>query len=471
MTSVKIPPIKTGIEFLASSHFHIGNENRWFSKKDPLAYKSTFKNDYTTQNIRKHGPVRIPPPSEIMHKDNRMLDQCSVTRQQFVPKVVQDDNYFKNSLTKTNFKMDRDDRIEAFETTHGVYYTAKTLAKKDELSNLMESHICHGDIWKEKWPESSYRQDFQSKPFSRRLETFNNTFADAKPIQGDPRSHGCEEMFNTSSRLFFPVHSRKEKIVVPNSTKYPQTTLPCGDKLPLLSTHQESFKDKFEVSAAIFDRDKALSNLQRTTFKIGDNRLDCFQTTTDDCYTFKQRGDSSTMRKLSISKSNVPEVCTDSLAAMSSINRTDYTAPPRDYRCHIVDGSNLHTISDISFGNSLKPSYKTTMDTSFPFKVSKYKRVCADRSHSSIPLKFYDNAPTSSSYRLEYLPKKGVKKLVPSAAGLENLVKSHFSEPISNIREFKSTHSDTYRPKQRVDVQLDVSSLQRSSVPIGTLLY
>lgn len=76
-----------------------------------------------------------------------------------------------------------------------------------------------GDIWKEKWPESSYRQDFQSKPFSRRLETFNNTFADAKPIQGDPRSHGCEEVFNTSSRLFFPVHSRKEKIIVPNSTK------------------------------------------------------------------------------------------------------------------------------------------------------------------------------------------------------------------------------------------------------------
>lgn len=161
MTSVKIPPIKTGIEFLASSHFHIGNENRWFSKKDPLAYKSTFKNDYTTQNIRKHGPVRIPPPSEIMHKDNRMLDQCSVTRQQFVPKVVQDDNYFKNSLTKTNFKMDRDDRIEAFETTHGVYYTAKTLAKKDELSNLMESHICHG-----KPTERNSRSIFWSLSFS-----------------------------------------------------------------------------------------------------------------------------------------------------------------------------------------------------------------------------------------------------------------------------------------------------------------
>ena len=147
-TIVKIPPRKTGLEFLASSHFQLGNEPKWLSKSDCLAYKSTFKHDYVPVNGNKSQLAKIPPPACIMHKDRSIREVCSVTRKQFIPKGLNERTQACNALTKTNFKMDKDDRIETFETIHNIYYrkpdSAQQNAFKKNFSHKMESHIPQG---------------------------------------------------------------------------------------------------------------------------------------------------------------------------------------------------------------------------------------------------------------------------------------------------------------------------------------
>ena len=69
--------------------------------------------------------------------------------------------------------------------------------------------------------------------------------------------------------------------------QYPKTCIPCGEKIPLESTHQVSFRNLPSISAT-FDRDQALSNLQKTTFRNGDNKLNGFRTTTNECYSYTQ---------------------------------------------------------------------------------------------------------------------------------------------------------------------------------------
>jgi len=467
----KIPALKTGTDFLSSSHFHIGNEPLWLVNQNPAAYRSTFKSDYLPRLRQKAGLVSIPPPADMMHKDNRILDQCSVTRKEFIPKQICDGNYSRNSLTKTNFKMDRDYRIETFQTTQEACYPAKLICRKTEISSKpMASHIPQGDKEKESWPDSSYRTSFQGKvgETKRFVKTNNFLNVSANTIQGDTRSHGCDDMFNTSSRLVFPVHKGGVKIIVADSIKYPKTILPCGEKLPLESTHQEAFKAK--LLSQPFNRNKALDTLQKTTFKNGDNRMDCFQTTADDCYTFKtaQRRAIPGMSTCMF-KSSIPEGDRSLDQINSSVNKTDYKAPSRTYR-HIVDGSELNAVSNISFGNDRRSYYETTIDSSFPFKYGRYCKATADTCHSSIPLNVYGKLTSNSSYRIDYLSTKGLKKLVPNPAAVDNLNKSHIGDPIRNFREFKTTHGDTYTSKEQTRViNIDAGRLQKSSLPIGTL--
>ena len=85
-TLVKIPALKTGLDFLASSHFDIGKESKWLSNNDPLAYKSTFKHDYLPLKGKKSKLADIPPPAGIMQKDSRCHEISSITRQLFLLK-------------------------------------------------------------------------------------------------------------------------------------------------------------------------------------------------------------------------------------------------------------------------------------------------------------------------------------------------------------------------------------------------
>lgn len=134
-TANKIPEPKHGTDFLASSHFKIGHEPSWLIEQDLKAYRSTFKNDYPPQPLGKKDKTVLLPPADIMHIDKRMADQyISVTKDQFGPKQINRAGHGKlpHSSRATNFKMDADEKLKSFKTTHNEYFYEKTLQDAKE---------------------------------------------------------------------------------------------------------------------------------------------------------------------------------------------------------------------------------------------------------------------------------------------------------------------------------------------------
>lgn len=477
----RIPAVKTGNNFLASSHFQIGKEPQWLSHVDPLAYKSTFQKDYPPRKAERTGLANIPSPAFIMHKDvEKIRGKCSMTREEFVPAPSRDKPCSGKSLTKTNFKMDRDDRIDTFSTTHAHYYrTLPQEAVRPNSSKVpdhpMKSHIPQGDKEKESWPQSDYKQNFQQKSTTTRDKIINDTFIGPDTIKGDHRSHGCSGRFNTTSTRDYPPRTGHRKAMVPDHVQYPATTIPCGEPQRNESTHQVSFRGKFPSISALFDRNTALSKLQRTTFQNGDNRLDFFRTTTDDCYRYNTPTiNTPVSQQIDMKKSNFPEGDQDPVRSAkrisSTITRSDYKPPPANYSNLIVDGSKKISMSSVSFGNDKNSHYQTTMDTNFPKKICSNEKHNIETTHSSIPLAYYDNVVSNSSYRIDYSPTTEVKKLCPNREALDNLRQSHIDHPIKGLREFSTTHSDTYTPKEVINpINMHTGRLQKSSIPIGTL--
>jgi len=481
-TPTKIPAIKTGNDFLASSHFQIGKEPQWLSHADQLAYKSTFQKDYTPRKGDRVGLANIPPPAFIMHKDvEKIRGKCSITREEFVPAPSREKTCPVKSLTKTNFKMDRDDRIDTFSTTHAHYY--RTLPQEVVSVNSskisehpMKSHIPQGDKEKESWPQSDYKHHFQQKLATPRDKIINDTFVGPDTIKGDHRSHGCSGRFNTTSTRDYPPRTGHRKAVVPDHVQYPATTIPSGEPRRNESTHQESFKGKFPSISALFDRNTALSKLQKTTFRNGDDRLSFFRTTTDDCYRYNSPSiNIEKSQQIDMKKSNFPEGDRDPVRSAKRINstvtRSDYKPPPTDYSNPIVEGSKNKFRSSVSFGNDKNAHYQTTMDTNFPKKDHcAMEKPHIETTHSSIPLAYYDNVVSNSSYRIDFSPTSGVKKLSPNKEALDNIRKSHIGYPIKDLREFSTTHSDMYTPKKVINpINTHMGRLQKSSIPIGTL--
>lgn len=66
--------------------------------------------------------------------------------------------------------------------------------------------------------------------------------------------------------------------------QYPKTMIPCGDRNFFVSTQQDSYKDRLPTISGNFDRNKALQVLQKTSFRIGDNRLNCCKTTAGESF-------------------------------------------------------------------------------------------------------------------------------------------------------------------------------------------
>lgn len=149
----KIPTQKTGPEFLAASHFTISHEDRWAPSKDPHVYKSTFKKDYPPLPLTKRERIPSPSPATIMHKDGRYNDKCSMTRGHFVEKPLGKQDYANSTsaLTKTNFKMDSDQQLKSFQTTHKEYYPVRSLNEARNpaatgKSDWMRSYLPQGEL-------------------------------------------------------------------------------------------------------------------------------------------------------------------------------------------------------------------------------------------------------------------------------------------------------------------------------------
>lgn len=155
-----VPVALHGQDFLASSHYKISHDERFI----PDALKSTFHKDYIPlKDICKPEAALPPKPSQFMHKDEDKINmKLTETCLAFpVKQSINDDHRDKyDSLYRTNFKMDSDLRIAAFNTTQEHYYQPK-LMNQNSVTKLtrswMKSQLPQRDYVKAEEPLSNYR--------------------------------------------------------------------------------------------------------------------------------------------------------------------------------------------------------------------------------------------------------------------------------------------------------------------------
>jgi len=161
MASTLIPSPLKGQEFLAASHYKIAQDERFTES----SMKSTFHRDYhPLQNGTKPSAALPPRLARFMHRDGeKICVDVTETREAFPPKrSINDDTRDKYScLYKTNFKMNSDERIDSFNTTHGHYFQPKQVSSPVLTNELRKkwvaSEIPQGDKEKADEPLSVYR--------------------------------------------------------------------------------------------------------------------------------------------------------------------------------------------------------------------------------------------------------------------------------------------------------------------------
>ncbi|XP_066931410.1 uncharacterized protein [Clytia hemisphaerica] len=469
LVKTKLPPVLDTHTFLKKSHFKIGKEPAWLHSDE--SYQSTCKNDYPPKHKEKTGLAKKPPAATIFQKDiDCTFEECSVSHEQFIKKDVARSKACK-SLNKTNFKMDKDRRIETFQTTQAASYKPTKIVgrKLQSPGEAMKSRIPDGDREKVGWPPSDYTTRFTAKPIQPgSLKRFPNTQY-STTIQGDLRSHCGNDVYRTSTNIMYPPKECPPKCKIPESVKYPSTSIPCGDEQTFVSTQSTSFQGKFPSDSEPFNRPKALEALQKTTFVSGDQRLDSFATTTNQSHPYVPLDLS---RGILEKGKRFYNSITMPATSMISTATSDYVAPPSSYRNHIIDGSNNHTSSDVSLGNDKQKYYTTTVQRYFPpkqkqsFQKLRHINTCA----SDIPMHYYNTLYSKSSYSTDFSPSSPSKKLELNENALQNLQKSHIVEPLKGFSEFKTTHNRFFTPKKITPhPPLSIGFLQKSSVPIGTM--
>lgn len=483
----KIPAQKTGSEFLVASHFTISHEDRWAPNKDPQVYKSTFKKDYPPLPLTKRERIPSPSPATIMHKDDRYNDKCSMTRGHFVEKSLGKQAYANSTsaLTRTNFKMDSDSQLKSFQTTHKEYYPVRPLDEARNpaatgKSDWMRSYIPQGDKEKELWPHSDYRSKFLGKQVSERdavvpFDKFNGP----PTITGDARTHHLGQFTTTTKSEFIGRYLKRQHLMDP-ALRDRGSSIPQGDQEKCnysTSTQQDSFRRPSFKDFTPFEREDAVNRLRRTTFQLGDRRIPGhLKTTAAESYPSRLISDKSMSANLDMGKSSFPEGDMDPLRAHERVSVTTndifFGNPATGFRNKIVDGSHLRTESHVDLGAARGARfYDTSMKSDFKAVSAPYKKATPGlTTNSSIPLDYYSGAPVTMPTSWSDFPSHaGVPKLIPNPLAVDNLKKSHITPPIPEEREFSTTHQRTYTPKRTSRRSIDPGSLQRSSVPLGTL--
>ena len=160
MATHLIPSQLTGPEFLRSSHFKVSNDDRVVYNN----MKTTFHRDFPPLPVKKT-PAALPPiPADFMHRDCDKINLRNSETVHSYPEKTADlhdlpDKY--TALYMTHFKMNSDERIDSFQTSHSHHFKPKDLISAVDNShlgkNLRKSHFPQGDREKADEPISVYK--------------------------------------------------------------------------------------------------------------------------------------------------------------------------------------------------------------------------------------------------------------------------------------------------------------------------
>jgi len=470
-----LPPSKTGIDFLASSHFSISQHNDGTHS----SLKSIFKKDYVPWDISHRPPASVPPfPAEVLHRDARFFNEkASETTNAYpsksVPRSAQKDT---NILRCTNFKMDRDlSKFDSFHTTHSAHYQPPAGgASRHQLSdNPQESFIPQGDPDKAPQPISDYRDRYRGHGVGTPFKAPSMHQGGPSTITGDGRLHHFgtthNNTFNGSS------YPRIHSFPAPVGTNIPQ-----GDKdkeTTMQTIMQGSFIQHDPSDLKKYDKGGVMGKLQRTNFKQADGHRtwDTYLSTMEEHYRPVRTGVSRSAPPNHRNHSDFPEGDYDTGRNADRFNLTTnrfYHGSVLTPRPNIVSGADKRTKSNVWFGEPTLDDqfYSTTVDSTFTALDIKPKNTERPdlNTRSAVPVNYYPNEKHNTTTWSDFQNPKQ-KKMIPNPVGIDELKKSHIDAPLGGVRQFSTEHLDQYTPKRIGRIPIDSGRLQRSTVPLGTL--
>lgn len=475
--SNKIPAPLTGKEFLAASHYRIGNDQR-LSRS--ATKRSTFKKDYVAHRFYgREAAVEPPAPASVMHKDvTSGTSDTTETHQSykgtFLPRVNQ-----CTALTKTNFKMDSDQRVESFLTTHSQeFQSPRGVTRSLPNANPMRSFVPQGDKDKERMPASDYHGNFRGHDTSViKVPRAPCMHTGGEPtIRGEIRTH---EPYSTSSQEQFPGRYVPYVAVKPDLAG---SSIPQGDTDKLVhreTTQLTSYPPYVGDVYKPYQRDSAVTRIRDTNFKMGHSKkYDQFGTTAAENFNAKVLTPFNKLVPYDSNASSIPSGDLDPERIIDRTTVTNYSVyhqlPPSGFRNKIVSGANKRTASEVTFGEPRKLSsyYTTTQSDAYPALGNSAFAVRSDgHPKGSVPLDGFGDMHNVSTTKDDFPPPHGsgvTPKGVKTGEEINKLRASHFDAQIEKNRYFDTTHLATYTAKRIDRYQYDSNKLQKSSVPIGT---
>ncbi|KAJ8029938.1 Testis-expressed protein 45 [Holothuria leucospilota] len=475
-TLPKIRPPLEGKEFLAASHFRVGYDRRMAKS---ATKRSIFKKDFVPHVIYdKSEAVKPPDPAQVMHSDLTFKPPDSTVTQdsyqgKVLPKVPQ-----CTALTKTNFKMDSDKRVNSFYTSHSNDYSAPSFVSRSfPMANPMRSYVPQGDPQKEKMPVSDYRGKYPGHDTSIHRTERAPCMHTGGPstILGDNRTH---EQFSTSACAQFP------GFYLPYVAKKPNllgSDIPCGDMDKVIhreTTQLSSFAKLDKQHYKSYQRDSALTKIGGTNFKMGHNpKMDKFQTCSMDYYSAKEATKPVNVVTRDSNASSFPEGDRNPERVKELVTSTTYgfhhKQPPKGFKNPIIRGADKRTASKVTFAEPSRSHevYSTTQSDDYPsIKLPGKLMRASGHPQSKVPLDYYAaNGHYTTTTLSEYPPWKDVPKHVIAIGAVNELRKSNMTPPLHQDRYFDTTHLTTYTAKRAERFKYDSSSLQKSSLPLGTM--
>ena len=137
-----------------STFLHIGQDRRRTNSACKNMYKSTIKDDYPAiRLVGKRSRVPSPEQAKILSVERRINEQKSLTATHFAPQTQMERTTLSDVAklglgTKNLTKMDVDNRILYFDTSHKEYFPVRALEKVESFKEKMcnARHIPEGTI-------------------------------------------------------------------------------------------------------------------------------------------------------------------------------------------------------------------------------------------------------------------------------------------------------------------------------------